>query len=48
MENEKLKKENENNEKPFNFWKFMGLMFIGLIILASIVLGLPYLIEQMR
>ena len=35
-------------EKPFNFWKFMGLMFIALIILASIVLGLPYLIEQMR
>ena len=37
-----------NEEKPFNFWGFMLLMFIGLVILASIVLGLPYVVEKLK
>ena len=40
--------ENEKQKKPFNFWGFMLLMFIGLVVLASIVLGLPYLVEKLR
>ena len=35
-----------NEEKPFPFWKFMFLMFIGLIVLTSIVLGIPYLLSE--
>ena len=39
-----------NNEikenKPFPFWKFMFLMFVGLIVLTSIVVGVPYLLAK--
>lgn len=35
-------------EKPFNFWGFMGLMFLGLLFLTSLVLGIPYVIESIR
>jgi hypothetical protein len=33
-----------NNE--FKFWRFMGLMFIGLLVLTSIVIGVPYLLMK--
>ena len=36
---------NEEN-KPFPFWRFMLLMFIGLIVLTSIVVGIPYLLSK--
>ncbi|EDM24440.1 hypothetical protein [Caminibacter mediatlanticus] len=35
-----------NKEKPFNFWKFMFLMFIGLLIITSIIVGVPYLLMK--
>ena len=35
-----------DEEKPFNFWGFMGLMFIALLVLTSIVLGIPYLLNK--
>jgi len=35
-------------EKPFNFWGFMLLMLIALVVLASIILGIPYLIEHIK
>ena len=34
------------NEKPFPFWKFMILMFAGLIALTSVVVGVPYLLMK--
>jgi hypothetical protein len=36
----------DNKEKPFNFWLFMGGMFIGLLVLTSIVVGIPYLLMK--
>ena len=45
MENGKLKRENEKQDE-FNFWKFMLLMFLGLLILTSIVVGIPYLLSK--
>jgi len=33
-----------NNEKPFNFWIFIGGIFIGLLFLTSLIVGIPYLI----
>ena len=36
----------ENKQKPFPFWKFMMLMFIGLIVLTSVVVGVPYLLMK--
>jgi len=33
-------------EKPFNFWLFMGGIFIGLIVLTSIVVGVPYILSK--
>ena len=36
---------NEEN-KPFPFWRFMLLMFVGLIVLTSIVVGIPYLLSK--
>ena len=36
----------EKNEKPFNFWLFMGGIFIGLLVLTSIVIGVPYLLMK--
>ncbi|WP_457564861.1 tRNA uridine 5-carboxymethylaminomethyl modification protein [Caminibacter sp.] len=38
--------EKNNQEKPFNFWKFIGLMFLGLLVLTSIVVGVPYLLMK--
>ncbi|WP_459884723.1 tRNA uridine 5-carboxymethylaminomethyl modification protein [Caminibacter profundus] len=38
--------EENKNEKPFNFWLFIGTMFIGLLILTSIVIGVPYLLMK--
>ncbi len=35
-----------NKEKPFNFWGFIILMFIGLLGLTSIVVGIPYLLSK--
>ncbi len=35
-----------NEEKPFPFWRFMILMFIGLIFLTSLVVGIPYLLAK--
>jgi len=46
MENGKLQMENEKQEKPFPFWRFMLLMFIALIALTSIVVGIPYLLSK--
>ena len=43
--NEEIK---NNEEKPFNFWLFMILMFLGLIFLSSLVLGIPYVVELLR
>ena len=43
-----MNNENNTNEKPFNFWGFMILMFIGLLVLTSVVVGVPYLIEKMK
>ena len=40
---------NENNiknEKPFNFWKFITLVFLGLILIVSIIIGIPYLLMK--
>jgi len=34
------------NEKPFNFWLFMGGMFLGLLFLTSIVVGIPYILSK--
>ncbi len=31
-----------NKEKPFPFWRFMFLIFIGLLVLTSLVVGIPY------
>ncbi|MEO1927212.1 MAG: tRNA uridine 5-carboxymethylaminomethyl modification protein [Nautiliaceae bacterium] len=33
-------------EKPFNFWLFMLGMFVGLLVLTSIVVGVPYLLMK--
>ena len=41
MDNEKSKKE-----KPFNFGFFIGGIFIGLLVLTSIVVGIPYLLMK--
>ena len=38
--------EEIKNEKPFPFWRFMLLMFIGLIALTSMVVGIPYLLAK--
>ena len=38
--------EENKNEKPFPFWRFMILMFLGLIVLTSIVVGVPYLLAK--
>jgi hypothetical protein len=38
--------DNNKNEKPFNFWLFMGGIFIGLLILTSIIVGVPYLLMK--
>ena len=35
-----------SEEKPFNFWKFMFLMFLGLLFLTSMVLGIPYILSK--
>jgi len=35
-----------NEEKPFNFWGFMGGIFIGLLVLTSIVVGIPYILMK--
>jgi hypothetical protein len=32
--------------KRFNFWKFIGGMFIGLLVLTAIVVGVPYLLVK--
>ena len=37
-----------NEEKPFNFLGFIILMFLGLLVLTSIIVGVPYLIEHMK
>ncbi|WP_456470852.1 tRNA uridine 5-carboxymethylaminomethyl modification protein [Caminibacter sp.] len=41
-----MNEENKNEKKPFNFWLFMGGIFIGLLILTSIILGIPYLLMK--
>jgi uncharacterized protein YpmS len=33
-------------EKPFNFWKFIIGIFIGLLILTAIIVGVPYLLMK--
>ncbi len=33
-------------EKPFNFWLFMLWMFVGFLVLTSIVVGVPYLLMK--
>ena len=38
--------EEIKNEKPFPFWRFMLLMFIGLIALTSLVVGIPYILAK--
>ncbi|WP_024787121.1 MULTISPECIES: hypothetical protein [unclassified Lebetimonas] len=35
-----------NKEKPFNFWLFMIGIFIALLVLTSIVIGVPYLLSK--
>jgi len=37
---------NNQNEKPFNFWLFMGGIFLGLLVLTSIVVGIPYILSK--
>ena len=41
-----MNNENNTHEKPFPFWKFMILMFAGLIALTSVVVGVPYLLMK--
>jgi hypothetical protein len=36
----------EKKEKPFNFWLFMAGIFVGLLVLTSIVVGVPYLLMK--
>ncbi len=43
---EEIKNNEGNNEKPFPFWRFMILMFIGLVFLTSLVVGIPYLLSK--
>jgi len=38
--------EENKNEKPFNFWLFMAGIFIALIILTTIIVGVPYLLMK--
>ena len=42
MDNEKNQKE----EKPFNFGLFIGGIFIGLLVLVTIILGIPYILMK--
>jgi len=42
MDNEKSQKE----EKPFNFGLFIGGIFIGLLVLVTIILGIPYILMK--
>lgn len=37
---------NNDNNKPFNFWLFMGGIFIGLLILTALVVGIPYILSK--
>jgi hypothetical protein len=32
--------------KEFKFWRFMALMFIGLLILTSVTVGIPYILMK--
>ncbi len=41
-----MNNENNINEKPFNFGKFITLIFIGLIFIVSIIIGIPYLLAK--
>ncbi len=46
MENEKINTENGNQEKPFNFWKFIIGIFFALLVLTTIIVGVPYLLMK--
>jgi hypothetical protein len=37
---------NNDNNKPFNFWLFMGGIFIGLLVLTALVVGIPYILSK--
>ena len=40
--------DNEKNqqEKPFNFGLFIGGIFIGLLVLVTVILGIPYILMK--
>jgi len=47
MENKELNNENTNQEeKPFNFGKFIFGIFIGLLILTGIIIMVPYFLMK--
>ncbi|AZV46001.1 tRNA uridine 5-carboxymethylaminomethyl modification protein [Nautilia sp. PV-1] len=47
MENKELNTENNNQEeKPFNFGKFILGIFLGLLILTSIIILVPYFLMK--
>ena len=51
MENGKFNMNNEKNEnqiqeKPFNFGKFIFGIFIGLLILTGIIIMVPYFLMK--
>lgn len=37
---------NNDNNKPFNFWLFMGGIFIGLLVLTALIVGIPYILSK--
>ena len=41
-----MNNENNINEKPFNFWKFIIFVFVGLIVIVSGIIGVPYLLMK--
>ncbi|GAB6074353.1 hypothetical protein JCM15786_10100 [Nautilia lithotrophica] len=47
MENKELNTENNTQEeKPFNFGKFIFGIFIGLLILTGIIIMVPYFLMK--
>ncbi|ACM92670.1 hypothetical protein NAMH_0305 [Nautilia profundicola AmH] len=47
MENKELNTENNiQEEKPFNFGKFIFGIFIGLLILTGIIIMVPYFLMK--
>ena len=41
-----MSNQNHIEEKPFNFWKFIIFVFIGLLVIVSGIIGVPYLLMK--